>query len=352
MAKKKLGRREFLKLTAAAAAAAGLSHFQFLNIGGPNVALADECEEGLTEDSDECEGGTTEDSDVCEGGPTEDSDECEEGLTEDSDECEGGPTEDSDDCEEGPTEDSDDCNQNSVDHCIPESNNGGDPDLCDPDPGTLPADMCPDDSPQGDGDICDPGAEADVCVPGTDPDQCAPGQGDPDVCIGDAGDGDQCTPPADPDICDPPPSGSEPDTDCNSGDYEDRCISESGADICHNTFGDAEDPDFCDPAAEPEPDSDVCEPDAGEVDVCVAGAELDVCPDNVGDGDICVPQDDADVCSPTWDPDQSPTPVTVTSLEAGPASKAWPALGGLVAVVGAAALWLRRHLGDAESDPD
>ena len=300
MADKKLGRRGFLKLTAAAAAAAGLSHFEFLNASGPNVAFARQCEPGDLGSSDTCD-------------------------------------------------------QTSVDHCIPQSADGGDPDLCSPDPGLLPADMCPDDSPQGDGDNCDPGQEADVCVPGADPDQCAPAEDDPDVCVGDTGtgsDGDQCTtPPDDADICEMPGTDPPDNMQCSSGPVQDLCQSVD-MDICHSSEGVSESQDACDPLNDP----DACEPDAGEADKCFPGFDPDVCPDNGGDADICEPDTtgELDVCSPTWDPDQSdqPTPVTVTSLAAGPASKAWPALGGLLTIVGAAALWLRRNLGDTESDPD
>jgi hypothetical protein len=40
MAKKEIGRREFLKIALGSAAAAGLSHFRFVNLGGAGPALA------------------------------------------------------------------------------------------------------------------------------------------------------------------------------------------------------------------------------------------------------------------------------------------------------------------------
>ena len=47
MPRKEIGRREFLRLLAGTAAAAGLSHFRFVNLGGAGPAWAqidpDEC---------------------------------------------------------------------------------------------------------------------------------------------------------------------------------------------------------------------------------------------------------------------------------------------------------------------
>ena len=64
---KKLGRREFLKLTIATAAAGGLSHFRFLNFGA-GVARAQVPCEPAGQDPDLCVSG--QDPDICD--PTND----------------------------------------------------------------------------------------------------------------------------------------------------------------------------------------------------------------------------------------------------------------------------------------
>jgi hypothetical protein len=90
MEKEKLGRREFLRLLAGTAAAAGLSHFRFLNLGGGDVALANECTEGSP---DICVPGSGADictppayPDACNAGDPYEPDECKPDVG-DTDHC-------------------------------------------------------------------------------------------------------------------------------------------------------------------------------------------------------------------------------------------------------------------------
>jgi hypothetical protein len=299
MPEDRLKRREFLKVTIAAAAAAGLSHFRILNLGGTGVALAAVCERG---------------------------------------------------------EDPDQCDANSIDWCNPGGSGEGAEDICGPDPSPGGTDMCPDDSPGGDGDFCDPQLqEPDVCAPTVDPpepDVCNPGYLDPDVCIEDTtGDGDLCAPGSpDPDVCAAWPLAPD-----NGGD---ECAppDPEPLDICD--IGGA--PDVCEPAAVPphpaEPDSCLATPGAavGELfpDVCIADSDgdRDVCPDpSTFPADVCSPTYDPDICDPAVEPADEPSPVTVSSFDAqpgvGPAAPALGVLGGVVAALGAAVWWVRRRLG-------
>ena len=312
MLNKKLDRREFLKVVVAGAAAAGLSHFRFLNMGGADVVLARECEPG---------------------------------------------------------EDPDTCTPGNTDWCIPASMDGGDPDVCAPTDDNP--DMCPDDSPGGDGDTCLPGIDPDYCnpnaMPVAEPDMCNPDTNDPDICLGDMppgdrdvcdpaqneadvcigdeeGNGDLCTAP-DPDVCEVP---YNTDTCLVTG--TDTCAPPVDPDICEpelagvpgaedSCIPDLQDPDVCNPAAS---EADVCNPAANEADVCIG--------DTGGDGDQCVPDDGiADICSPTYDPDLCVTPgifppdapntVTFNTLKGG-ISSTISTLGIAATVVGAAAALL------------
>jgi hypothetical protein len=145
----KLGRREFLKLTLASAAAAGLSHFQFLNVAASGGSPLDHCD-GIA-------------SDVCDPQNNNPDYKCTFG----SDECrpdQGDP----DLCAPGFGE---------PDECIEPL---GDPDYRCPGPGQ---DFC---EPQaGDPDLCNPPEEPDECEPmGSDPyDECDPYQNDDDMCV-------------------------------------------------------------------------------------------------------------------------------------------------------------------------
>jgi hypothetical protein len=138
MVEKRFGRREFLKITIATAAAAGLSHFRILNIGGVDVAFAGLCDNGR-EDPDVC---SETSPDEC--NPPEDPDYCDISLQQDSDQC-GEP---------------------------------GVPDTCDPTPGDP--DIC---RAPGNVDICEP-QQTDLCtgpVGGNqEPDICDPPNDDPD----------------------------------------------------------------------------------------------------------------------------------------------------------------------------
>jgi hypothetical protein len=213
MDEKKLNRREFLKAALAAAAAVGLSHFRFLNLGGVNPVLADVCDSL---------------ADYC------------------------NPMEDLDICP--------DLNPNSADVCIPEMAEpdecmtGQDPDICAP-METEPDICAPPEIP----DICEvPPAEPDTCVPQGNPDICPDGgppsgdgdicnetgpQADPDECIPAVGESDGCTVSAEPDFCRDPGSG------------------EVAHDICDPDHGD---PDIC--MEEGRNVEDVCDPVGGDPD--------------------------------------------------------------------------------------
>jgi hypothetical protein len=208
MADKKFGRREFLKLTTAAVATQGLSHFRFLNFGGLGVASAkeepDDCLATIT--------GVCVTGDVC--APTGGQDICDPPSAPDiciapneTDTCRAEPPQDPDICEPLPGD---------PDLCQPPP---GDPDSCDP--AVQESDVC--DPPQFPEDTCDPQypAESDVCldVAGgyTAPDNCAP-----------PGDPDECEPVGMPeDICDPP---------ANPTDTSDVKLSSLGAKSSGGTF--------------------------------------------------------------------------------------------------------------------
>lgn len=138
MPEKRFGRREFLKITIATAAATGLSHFRILNLGGVDVAFAGICDNGR-EDPDVCSALSL---DECT--PGEDPDYCDVSLQQDLDQC-GNP--------------------GVSDTCDP---NPGDPDIC-MEPGVI--------------DACDP-QQTDLCTGvggvGQEPDECSPSIGDPD----------------------------------------------------------------------------------------------------------------------------------------------------------------------------
>jgi hypothetical protein len=161
MPKRKIGRREFLKLAIASTAAAGLSHFRVLNIGGTDVALA----QGPCTPPDE--------PDVCEAA---DPDECL--IPDDTDFCfqEFG--------------DQDVCNISEplyVDQCGEPGGAGTITDICEEDP--------------GDPDICYNPGNIDTCTPP-----------DTDLCVDPGGGGgqvpDTCVPPGDPDDPNPVTVGS------------------------------------------------------------------------------------------------------------------------------------------------
>jgi hypothetical protein len=180
----KLGRREFLKLTIASTAAAGLSHFQFLNLGA-NVALAqDECDPAIP-NSDICD---AENPDICDPGNQNNPDICPDPHVASSDVC--MPPDDEDECISQMGEpdichemEGDTCTDTNPDICELDQS----PDVCRPpdDP-----DICPD-GIGGDGDICNP-----LDPQGGSPDECIPG-GTGDICVG----------PPDPEL--PPPTAVE-----------------------------------------------------------------------------------------------------------------------------------------------
>lgn len=213
MVMKPMSRREFLKLLAAGATAAGLSHFQFLNFGGVNPVLADACAPPGVPDY--CNPG--EDPDICPDTNATSSDVCIP-EQEELDECLPAQFE-ADICDLADS-DPDICDESA-----------GDPDVCEVPPGlpdtckTAPdnVDVCPD-GPNGDGDICNetaPQADADECIPAVnEPDGCTK-SAEPDFCRN-PGTGqvehDLCNPPEDPDIC----AGGTPDIcDPGAGDPDD-----------------------------------------------------------------------------------------------------------------------------------
>jgi hypothetical protein len=92
MAKKEIGRREFLRLLAGTAAAAGLSHFRFLNAGGGGLASANDCTEANPDycyyqsgDQDSCLGPPAH-PDACNSAEPYEPDECRPDVG-DADEC-------------------------------------------------------------------------------------------------------------------------------------------------------------------------------------------------------------------------------------------------------------------------
>ncbi len=195
---KKMDRREFLKVVIASAAAAGLSHFRFLNFGATGTVLADNvgCDVAIP---DYCNPG--EDSDICpDPNKATSSDVCIPEMGE------------LDECTTGPVFDPDICNMTNIppDTCLPEGDPDeceippGGPDTCFPQPPST-ADICPD-GPQGDGDICNetaPNANADECIPAVHESDSCSASAEPDFCRLPGGQvvHDICSPPQDPDIC-------------------------------------------------------------------------------------------------------------------------------------------------------
>jgi len=212
MVMKHMSRRDFLKLLAAGATAAGLSHFQFLNFGGVDPALADACD-GIAI-PDYCNPG--EDPDLCPDHNAASSDVCIP-EREEFDEC--MPDENEADVCDLTDSDPDICDEA-----------GGDPDVCEVPPG-LPdtckktpddVDVCPDGF-SGDGDICNetgPQADPDECIPAVGESDGCTKSAEPDFCRNpDSGqvEHDLCNPPGDPDIC----AGGAPDACLPPNDPDD-----------------------------------------------------------------------------------------------------------------------------------
>ncbi len=152
--KKRLNRRGFLKLSIAAAAAAGLSHFRFLNLGGVKRAFAQGCDYG--EEPDLCIP-QQENIDICV--PGSEPDICAPS---------GG---DPDVC--GGVDPDYYCSEPMSDVCDPA---GSDPDLCNP----MASE--PDECIQlEDTDYACPVVGSDFCN-ASDPDLCIPWEYEPDVC--------------------------------------------------------------------------------------------------------------------------------------------------------------------------
>ncbi len=181
---KKINRREFLKIVVASAAAAGLSHFRFLNFGGALPVLADECESGQNPDTcnpsigefDICPDPPPGDGDLC--APVDGSlDECVPAMGE-ADECNWGKN-DPDECPDGSNTD-DGCVTPNPDVC---DQGFGAPDICDP--GNDDPDVCSIGLPPDDPDECIRPDVPDTCDPAgpppLDPDICTP-DGMPDIC--------------------------------------------------------------------------------------------------------------------------------------------------------------------------
>ena len=213
MTKKEIGRREFLKIVLGSAAAAGLSHFRILNVGGAPSA-GDQC--GLLRSAD----GWCIQEDLCTPNDPDGRDTC-------------WP-------QEG---DPDVCNTEEIDVCMPPS----DPDQCtvagDPDYecATPGADTCGTQNP----DLCWPAHDRDQCLPPEDEDNCS--EASPDECSAagdpdyDCGEGDSCQA-QDPDLCAPDRSEDECGTVVGDPDYDcgyivaDACLPESDPDLCNPTL--------------------------------------------------------------------------------------------------------------------
>jgi hypothetical protein len=228
MSVKPLDRREFLKLALASAAAAGLSHFRILNVGGPGVAYAGQCG---AEPQDVCNPPSAPDDCTV---PTTDPDECKLLGGFDEDMCSGQP---------------------------------GDPDLaCNP---PTAADAC---NPPGDLDLCDTLVnEPDTCLPPDDLDSCTPGDSDdPDECNPPTGNLDYACDPVGGDICDPP--AGDPDWCDPWVGWVDECTAPGDTDyqcsdpLSEPDFCTAGDPDLCEPAFEP----DECQPEPDDMDLPTA----------------------------------------------------------------------------------
>ncbi len=209
MFSKKMDRREFLKVVVASAAAAGLSHFRFLNFGGAGTVLADYygCTDVIPDYCDPQEPGNV---DTCPDPSTSSSDVCipEQG---ESDEC--IPMSEADIC---------DPVNPPPDICAPPA----DPDVCEVPPGGPDTCMTAPDDP----DICPDGGAAS----GGDGDICSvTGQPNPDECIPSVGESDECSPEAGADFCRDPSGVVAYDT----------CLGELDPDICFENGQNV--PDLC-----------------------------------------------------------------------------------------------------------
>lgn len=214
MSNKKMNRREFLKVVIASAAAAGLSHFRFLNFGGPlPVSAMDDCapSSGI--------------SDICE--PLEgNADTCPEPPTYETGQDLCVPNE--------PNDLADACfhvlpGGTEMDYC---NTPRDETDVCDTH--TTPGDAC--DPYNGEGDLCEWTGEfyeVDVCD-ATSTDVCHPGEGsqNPDVCPdGPLGDGDICL-----------PEIGETDVCYEQSGGPDLCVPDMAPDICNPSAGNPDQP--------------------------------------------------------------------------------------------------------------
>jgi hypothetical protein len=204
MLDKKMNRREFLKVVIASAAAAGLSHFRFLNFGGAVPALAmDDCtpSSGIPDICEPFEGNADTcpeppelvmGQDIC--GPDDSVDACFHVLPSgtEMDYC-NIPQDATDICDTHTTP--------NTDNCVPTTGEG---DLCEWTGEAYEVDVCDAASI----DVCHPGEGSlnpDVCPDGKsgDGDICMPEIGEIDVCDAQSGGPDICVPEMAPDVCDP-----------------------------------------------------------------------------------------------------------------------------------------------------
>jgi hypothetical protein len=211
MSDKKMNRREFLKVVIASAAAAGLSHFRFLNFGGAMpVSAMDDCAPAMgipdvcapPDNADTCPEPVVSEpgEDVCLPMGPDPADACFYVLPAGTELDYCNPVQDQTDvCDTHTTPNTDSCDPvtGANDHC---EWNGVEyetdlcdattTDVCHPGEGSLNPDVCPDGG-LGDGDICMPeigetdvcsatGGGADICIPDAGPDICDPSAGNPD----------------------------------------------------------------------------------------------------------------------------------------------------------------------------
>jgi hypothetical protein len=214
MLNRKMDRREFLKVVVASAAAAGLSHFRFLNIGGTlPVSAQDDCapSSGMSDICEPLEGNADTcpeppelviGQDLCvPNEPNDPADACFHVLPSgtEPDYC-NIPRDETDVCDTHTTPNTDNCN--------PETGEG---DLCEWTGEAYEVDVCDATST----DVCHPGAGSqnpDVCPDGPlgDGDICMPEIGETDVCYAQGGGPDLCMPEMAPDICNPPTDPDQP----------------------------------------------------------------------------------------------------------------------------------------------
>lgn len=222
MFNKKMDRREFLKVVVASAAAAGLSHFRFLNFGGAGAVLADNigCDVGIP---DYCNPG--EDSDLC-----------------------------------------------------PDPNSATSSDVC------VPEQMQPDECILGsEADICDPvNPPPDICAPPDDPDECEVPPGGPDTCMKEPDDPDICPdggpPVGDGDICNETAPNANPDECVPAVNESDGCTASAEPDFCRDPDTGVVMHDLC----IPEYDTDICsESGVNGIDVCAPPDDPDADPNAV-----------------------------------------------------------------------